>query len=116
MRISDWSSDVCSSDLDMMDTRAGGQIVILERLLRDDERRRSAITDLRAGRRGDRAALLQNLDPGDAFERRIEADAFVDEMHFAAFGGVDFEPDDLALEMARLGRRLAAAVARKSVV
>src|SRR3546814_7694169 len=32
-------------------------------------------------------------------------------MHFAAFGGVDFEPDDLALEMARLGRRLAAAVA-----
>src|SRR3546814_3703344 len=46
---------------DMMDTRAGGQIVILERLLRDDERRRSAITDLRAGRSEEHTSELQSL-------------------------------------------------------
>src|SRR3546814_20785259 len=88
MRISDWSSDVCSSDLlfgreqrlfehddgvarghrNMVDARARGQAMILERLFGDDQRGRRAVADLRARCRGDRAAFLEQLDPGERSE------------------------------------------------
>src|SRR3546814_13452281 len=84
--------------------------MVLQRLFGDDERRRCAVADLRAGRGGDRAAFLKDLDPRNAFERRVEADALVDKVRLAAVRRVALDPDDLALEMAGPGRRLAAAV------
>ena len=39
----------------------------------------------------------------DALERRVEADAFVDRVAGLAFGRLDFQPDDLVLEVAALG-------------
>src|SRR3546814_1740612 len=50
MRISDWSSDVCSSDLLAADARAGRRIVIALR-----ERRTARVGDRAAGRFGLRA-------------------------------------------------------------
>src|SRR3546814_5062617 len=88
----------------MVDARARGETMVLQRLFGDDERRRCAVADLRAGRGGDRAAFLKDLDPRNAFERRVEADALVDKVRLAAVRRVDLDPDDLALEMAGLGR------------
>src|SRR3546814_4063997 len=95
----------------MVDARARGETMVLQRLFGDDERRRCAVADLRAGRGGDRAAFLKDLDPRNAFERRVESDALVDKVSLAAVRRVELYPDDLALAMAGLGRRLSASVA-----
>src|SRR3546814_4694515 len=92
MRMSDWSSDVCSSDL-------------------------GAVANLAGGRGGDGATFLKQLDTRDAFRRRIIANAFVGAVHRLAFGRVDLHRNDLVAERAGLGRRDGPAVAfqRESV-
>src|SRR3546814_13715521 len=89
----------------MVDARARGETMVLQRLFGDDERRRCAVADLRAGRGGDRAAFLKDLDPRNAFERRVEADALVDKVRLAAVRRVDLDPADLARsEERRVGK------------
>src|SRR3546814_10040815 len=86
----------------MMDACARGQAMILERLLRHDQHRRGAVADLAGGRGGDRAAFLEQLDPRDAFQRRVEADALVDLVDRAAHGRLDRERHDLDRKSTRL--------------
>src|SRR3546814_20379072 len=59
MRISDWSLDVCSSDLEIGRQRGGGAIVIIHRIKIEGQRRRQ---------RADREARRQRSLRGEAVE------------------------------------------------
>src|SRR3546814_11484477 len=96
MRISDWSSDVCSSDLRRARVERGA-LAIEQRMPRDmDEdveiaRRRAARARLAFARQADARALV---DPGGDIDRQRP-------------GSVD--PDLAAAVAARIGARLARA-------
>ena len=95
----------------MVDARTRRQAMILQCLFGNNQRSRGAIANLRAGGCGDGAALLQQLHASNAFERRVKTDAFIDKVHFLAFGRFNLNADNFTLEMPSLGRRLGAAVA-----
>src|SRR3546814_4893892 len=79
MRISDWSSDVCSSDL-IMDPRERLQAICLEGCLADDEHRRRSVADLAGIGSADHAAVLQRAHRSDRFERRIRSEEHTSEL------------------------------------
>src|SRR3546814_6378381 len=63
MRISDWSLDVCSSDLEIGRQRGGGAIVIIHRIKIEGQRRRQR-ADREAGRqRGLRGEAVDDGQP-----------------------------------------------------
>ena len=89
---------------EVVDARQRGQAVGLQRRFGHHQHRRGTIADLARRSRGDRAIGREQLDAGDAFQRRIEADAFVDGVQRCTFGGFDIHADDFLVERARLGR------------
>ena len=104
-------------DGQIVNPRQRGEAVVLQRLLADHQHRARPVADLAAAGRGDLAFGAEQLDAGDTFQRRVEANAFIDSVAFLAFGGFDLDADDFGLEGARLGRldRLLVARQRKAV-
>ena len=89
-----------------MDPRHRRQVVLLQRLLRDDHHARGAVADLAGGGRGDPAALLQQLHRAHAVQADVEADAFVDVVaDDLAFLVQAVDGQDLVLEGAALRGR-----------
>ena len=95
---------IAGGDGEVVDARQRGEAVRLERRFAHHQHRRGTVADLARRSRGDRAIGREQLDARDAFQRRIETDAFIDGVQLGAFGGLDFHRHDLALEGAGLGR------------